>query len=440
MTDQALKIVYRDPAKLKPFAKNAREHSEAQVRQIRASMEQYGWTNPVLLRDDGATIGAGHGRALAALLDPPIGKVPTIIVPGLNDAQWRAYTLADNRLPLDATWNMDILKAELSDLQSIGFDLSFTGFDGLELDSLLKGSTGSGRDPEDVPELPTAPVSRRGDVWVCGIHRIGCLDSTDLDAVKAFLGGVTPDFANCDAPYGVRAVKAAGRGGRLKKLGFGQGTIGSPHVAAIGRYHPIIGDETTETAIKGYGVLSALGVPAIVMWGGNYFANNLPPSSCWLVWDKENSADFADGELAWTNQKRAVRIFKHQWNGMMRASERGQKRVHPTQKPVALAEWVHQTVAPKAKTVLDLFLGSGPVLIAAERAGIQCFGMELSPPYVDVAVTRWANLTNAEPTLEATGQTFAEVKAARSKKPRLPRKARPVAVAEAEPVQPAEIL
>ena len=355
-----LEIVYRDPASLVGYAKNARQHSAEQILSIRKSIDAFGFNAPILLRDDGVSIGAGHGRQAAALLKPALKMVPTAIVPGLTDEEWRAYILADNAIGLKSTWSEDLLHSELLDLKTLGFDLELTGFDGSELQALFGAGADEPKDVEDVPEPPADPVTRLGDVWLCGRHRVGCLDSTDLDAVRAFLGGVSIDLANVDAPYGVKAVKAAGRGGRSKKTGFaGKGTIGSSNIAMIGRYDPIIGDETTETAIKAYGVLAALGISAIVMWGGNYFANHLPPSSCWLVWDKDNTAEFADAELAWTNQKRAVRLFKHQWNGMMRASERGQKRVHPTQKPVALAEWVRQTVAPKAKTVLDLFLGGG---------------------------------------------------------------------------------
>jgi hypothetical protein len=171
-------------------------------------------------------------------------------------------------------------------------------------------------------------------------------------------------------------------------------------------YAEIIGDETIETAIASYEVLTKLGVPIIVLWGANYYANALPPSQCWLVWDKETNGNFADAELAWTNQKRPVELFRHQWSGLIKASERGERRVHPTQKPVALAEWVIETMEPDADVVLDLFLGSGSTLIACERKQKRCLAIELSPTYVDVAVIRWQNFTGKQATLQATGQTF----------------------------------
>lgn len=143
--------------------------------------------------------------------------------------------------------------------------------------------------------------------------------------------------------------------------------------------------------------------------GGNYFADALPPSRCWLVWDKENTGTFADAELAWTNADKVVKLIRHQWSGLIKASERGEKRVHPTQKPVALAEWVIDTMAPQAETILDGFLGSGWTLIAAERKSISCIGLELSPAYVDVAIKRWQDFTGQKAILESTGRTFEEV-------------------------------
>jgi hypothetical protein len=149
------------------------------------------------------------------------------------------------------------------------------------------------------------------------------------------------------------------------------------------------------------------------LWGGNYFADRFPASRCWLVWDKENTGSFADAELAWTNQDKIVRLLRHRWSGLMKASERGEKRVHPTQKPVALAEWVIEVLAPNATTAIDLFLGSGSMLMACERKGVQFFGVEMAPAYIDVSLTRWQNFTGKTATLEATGQTFVEVMAQR---------------------------
>ena len=155
----------------------------------------------------------------------------------------------------------------------------------------------------------------------------------------------------------------------------------------------MIGDDTTETALTAYYLAANLWPSAAhVWWGGNYYANGLPPSSCWLVWDKENTGNFADAELAWTNQTTAIRIFRHMWNGMLRASER-EKRVHPTQKPVALAEWVYAQYGEDVDLIFDPFLGSGMSLIAAQNVGKRVFGCELSPEYVDTVVARFEQVT-----------------------------------------------
>lgn len=162
----------------------------------------------------------------------------------------------------------------------------------------------------------------------------------------------------------------------------------------VGKYAPIIGDTTTDTALSACTLCASLWPDAVqVWWGGNYYANALPPSSCWLVWDKENTGNFADAELAWTNQKTAVRIFRHMWNGLMKDSERGEKRVHPTQKPVALAEWVFESYGKEGDVIFDPFLGSGMSLIAAEKIGRRLIGAELSPEYLDICIARWEQAT-----------------------------------------------
>jgi DNA modification methylase len=180
-----------------------------------------------------------------------------------------------------------------------------------------------------------------------------------------------------DPPYGVNIVN-------------GQGKIGLSN----NKYEPIIGDDSTQTAIDSYNLCVSLNIPILVFWGGNYYSSALKDSQGWIVWDKDNGkTSFADCELAWTNQNRATRIFKHMWNGNARASEGGQKRVHPTQKPIELALWCFKEYASDSKTVLDLFGGSGSTR--------RCFMMELSPNYCDVIIARWEKLTGRKAELVA---------------------------------------
>jgi DNA modification methylase len=172
----------------------------------------------------------------------------------------------------------------------------------------------------------------------------------------------------------------------------------------------VAGDNSIDTAIDAIQIIATLDAKVEIIWGGNYYSSFLPNSSCWIVWDKQNTGNFADCELAWTNQKTAVRKFQHMWNGMVKASEHGEKRVHPTQKPVALADWCIEQYGKECNTVLDLFGGSGFTLISCENKNKAAFIMEFSESYVDVIVNRWQNYTGKQATLESTGETFGTIK------------------------------
>lgn len=408
-------------AALKNYEKNARTHPEAQLESLAAIIRDSGFTSPLLIDDDDVIIG-GHGRAIVAGR-LKMTEVPCVRVSGLSKAQVKALRLSDNRVGLGSSWDEGLLRLELGELKSEGFDLSLSGFTSLELSSLFSGAEPP-VDADDVPEPPATPVSIVGDVWTLGPHRIMCGDSLNIEQVRVLLNGVTPELANCDAPYGISAVKSGKSGGGNAPFGGwkdgdrrkGAAKRGHEHgpaknaIIKPGLYDEIIGDDTTDTAVAAYHILTNLGVPAICLWGGNYFANHLPPSRCWLIWDKETNGSFADAELAWTNQDKVAKLLRHQWSGLIKASERGQKRVHPTQKPVALAEWVADTIAPKATTVLDLFLGSGSVLIAAQNRGLTAFGMEMAPSYIDCAIARWEAFTGLLASHAETRETFAQVK------------------------------
>jgi hypothetical protein len=198
-----LAIEYRAIAKLIPYARNARTHSEAQVALIAGSIREYGFTNPILVDGDNGII-AGHGRVLAART-LGMATVPVIELAHLSDSQRRAYILADNRLAEQAGWDQAMLALELGDLQLEGFDLSLTGFEDDELDRLLRSHDGTGArdDEDDIPETPENPVSRPGDLWHLGPHRLLCGDSTVATDVESVLGGVTPLLMVTDPPYGV---------------------------------------------------------------------------------------------------------------------------------------------------------------------------------------------------------------------------------------------
>lgn len=395
-----------------PFAKNSRTHSGEQVAQIAASIKEFGFTNPVLIDNDGGII-AGHGRVMAAR-KLKLKEVPCIRLGHLTDAQKRAYVIADNKLALNAGWDDEMLKLELGDLKELNFDLSLTGFSTDEINALLTPDVVEGLTDEDaVPEVPEEPVTRLGDVWILGNHRLMCGDSTSVDAVEKLMDVATVDMVYTDPPYGINIVKASKVGGD-KPFGSkdSRGTVRSTNIVKANIYASIAGDDTIQVALEAIQIIKTLGAKVEIIWGGNYYANALENSSCWIVWDKENTGNFADAELAWTNQKTAVRIFKHMWNGMIKASEHGQKRVHPTQKPVKLAEWCINEYGKNCKTVLDLFCGSGSTLLACESQGKIGYMMELSPHYCDVIVQRWQEFTGKTATLESNGQPFMQVKKA----------------------------
>jgi DNA modification methylase len=372
---------------------NSRTHSDDQVAQIAASIKEFGFTNPILI-DDHETIIAGHGRLMAAR-KLKLTEVPTITLEGLTEAQKKAYVIADNKLALNAGWDTEALTAELRRLQELDFDLDLIGFDSDELAKLLEPEQVEGlTDEDDVPDMPERPVTVEGDIWVLGNHRLMCGDSTSIDAVDKLMDGENVDCVYTDPPYGIDIVKG--------------GHVGGGKLASVGTYAPVANDNSIEVAVQAIQVIQTLRAKVEIIWGGNYYATSLPNSSCWIVWDKENTGNFADCELAWTNQETSVRKFTHMWNGMLKASERGQKRCHPTQKPVALAEWCFDQYAQNCTTVCDLFGGSGSTLIGCETKNKRGFIMELSPLYCDVIIKRWQDYTGNKAVHADTGEAFDE--------------------------------
>lgn len=403
-----MQIIDKSIDELIPYCNNSRTHDESQILQIASSIKEFGFTNPVLIDEDNGII-AGHGRVLAAR-KLGINKVPSIKLSHLTDIQKKAYIIADNKIALNAGWDEELLKNEVEQLIANDFDIDLIGFSDEEIDSLLgeKEEAKHGLTDEDyVPEVSEDPITKPGDVWILGNHRLMCGDSTSIDDVNKLINGHCVDMVYTDPPYGVSIVNCGAIGGSKP---FGQsskkGTVGGGKIVKCNKYAPIIGDDSIDIAIEAIQIIKAIGAKVEIIWGGNYFSSALGNSSCWVVWDKENTGNFADAELAWTNQKTAVRIFKHMWNGMIRASENGQKRVHPTQKPVALALWCFEKYGESSKTILDLFGGSGSTLVACEKVDKISLIMELSPDYCDVIIKRWQDFTGKEAVLESAGLKF----------------------------------
>ena len=395
-----LSVEYLDVGDLLPYARNSRTHSEEQVAQIAGSIKEFGFTNPVLIDADGGII-AGHGRVMAAR-KLGLQQVPTIALLGLTEAQKRAYIIADNRLPLNAGWDADMLQVELSDLSAQGFDLDLLGFTADELADLLpdpEAGAAAGADPDEIPEPPENPISSAGEVWLLGKHRVMCGDSTSIADVEKLMDGAKADMVFTDPPYGIGLDKEG------QKLGKSQA------------YGAVLNDHDTTVAVDAFNLARTVCDGPLFFFGANHYSHALPGSPCWIVWDKQGGkrVTFADVELCYSSIDAPARLFTHIWDGFRRDSEKGEKRVHPTQKPVQLIleiwDFFKQHIS--GSIVLDLFGGSGSTLIACEKTGRAARLMELDERYADVIVRRWQDFTGKQATLEGDGRTFAEVEAER---------------------------
>lgn len=387
------KLEWRQVTDLIPYAKNSRTHSDEQVAQIAASIKEFGWTNPILVDGENGII-AGHGRLLAAR---KLGhtQVPVIELTGLTDLQKKAYVIADNKLALNAGWDNDLLTLEIKELTDEGFDTSLLGFDADELNALLEPEQVEGLTDEDaVPEVPEEPKTKLGDIYQLGKHRLMCGDSTSIDAVDSLMQGEQPDMVFTDPPYGIAHSGKGITANGVQGNDFGQ----------------ILGDDDVSVAIDSFRLCAGLWPESrLIFWGANYYPSALPDGHGWIVWDKQREGDtFSGAELAFVNGGVRVDVFRHMWHGMVKASEHGQKRVHPTQKPTALAKWCFDRYG-NPKTVLDLFGGSGSTLIACEETNRTAHLMELDPKYCDVIVKRWEDFTGKKAELVNTNETVAEI-------------------------------
>jgi DNA modification methylase len=363
----ANKIEWLSVETLIPYAKNARTHSDEQVAQIAGSIKEFGFNNPVLVDKENSII-AGHGRLMAAR-KLGMDKVPVVQLEHMTEAQRKAYVLADNRIALNSGWDTSMLTIELQDLKDY-IDLSLLGFDPDELDALLNPivETDGLTDEDAVPDVPDEPKTKLGDIYILGNHRLMCGDSTMLHDVEKLMIGVYPDLIHTDPPYGMNAVSKSS----VLKANYGT---------------DIMGDDNPDVAKDAFNLIYGLYPNAKqIWWGANYYCSVLPDSECWLVWDKNNGqSDQTDCELAWANFRSVVRQFTQ-------ASEKT-NRVHPTQKPVSLMEWIIKRFNLSSKTIADFFGGSGSTLIAAEKNGLQSFIMEFDPKFCDVIVKRWEDFT-----------------------------------------------
>lgn len=318
-----------DIDKIKPYAGNQKEHPEKQIDNIATSIREFGFIQPLVLDKENEIV-IGHGRYLAAQ-KLNMKTAPVIYVENLTKEQVRKLRIIDNKLN-ESDWIVEKLKAELEQLDFSEFDISFD--DLLETLDDMSGKEEQNIEEGETPEPPAKPKAKPGQIYKLGRHRLMCGDSTSRSDVEKLIDGEKITLALTDPPYGVNIV--ASEDGESGIVGFGE--KGKNKIADCKQYLPIKGDETTDTARLNYEILKEVSENQII-FGGNYFTDFLPPRACWCIWDKENTGNFADAELAWTSFDKGAKLYRWLWNGLCRKGERsieGKTRVHPTQKPVGM--------------------------------------------------------------------------------------------------------
>jgi DNA modification methylase len=406
-----LKIEHTSVDQLIPYARNARTHADDQVAQIAGSIAEFGFVNPVLVGEDDVII-AGHGRLLAAQ-KLGMAEVPVIRLEHLSEIQRRALVIADNKIAENAAWDEELLRLELEELRAEDFDLDITGFDLDEIDRLLQGAdTDAGlTDVDEVPDVPEEAITKPGDLWILGDHRLLCGDATVLADVEKVLDGGLADLCFTDPPYNVdygnkAKDKLPGKDRRILNDNLGDGfetflydsCVNILTVTKGGVYMCMSSSElhTLQSAFKAA--------------GGHW--------STFVIWAKNN---FTLGRADYQRQYEPILYgwkegTDHFWCG---ARDQGdvwfvdktrKNDLHPTMKPVALVERAIRNSSKSRDVVLDPFGGSGTTLIACEKTGRSARLIELDPKYVDVVVSRWQEFTGQAATLESDGRTFDEIR------------------------------
>lgn len=326
---------------------------------------------------DGKYVVLGGNMRLKAAKELKIKELPILLADDWTEEQKNEFLIKDN--VGFGEWNWDELK--------IDWDLELLNEWGLDIPQFEINELEAEEDDYEIPEEIKTDIVL-GDLFEIGEHRLLCGDSTDSDQVAKLMNGEKADMVFTDPPYGIKIVQNKKVGG---DKGFGN--VGGNNIVKAKEYSEIIGDDTTETAKEFYHTCKSLGFENYIIWGGNYFTEFLSPSMCWIIWDKENTGNFADVELAWTSFDKGAKLYKWQWNGMIRKGDKiieGKTRVHPTQKPVGLFNDIFKDF--EFKTCYDGFGGSGSTMVACHQVKKKCFMVEMSPDYCQVIVERMHKL------------------------------------------------
>lgn len=366
---------------------NYRIHDERNLKLIKKSLKECGAARSIAIDADGEIIAGNATYKTAQELGIPVKIIKTdgnelIAVQrtdlSTKDKKRKKLALMDNSTSDKVAWDIDTLSADFD----LG-ELPELGIEDLPEVAQLEPEITEDEVPND-EEVETR--CKRGDIWQLGEHRLMCGDSTVITDVEKLMNGEKADMVFTDPPYGINVVSNNGKVG----ADFG--------VAKKGNYKKVIADETTETAKDAFSIIKTL-CEKLIIWGGNYFLDFLPPSSGWLIWDKRGESGirntFADGEMAYCSFHTPVRIYHQLWNGMIREGEH-EKRVHPTQKPIKMLAEILKDFSKENDLVIDLFGGSGSTLIACEQLKRKCYMCELDPHYCDIILTRWETLTGKQ--------------------------------------------
>ena len=394
--------------RLIPYARNARTHSPEQVAQIAASIAEFGFTNPILAGSDGVIV-AGHGR-LAAAQKLGLAVVPVVVLDHLTPTQRRALIIADNRIAENAGWDDALLRIEMADLQDADFDLSLTGFDADALAELMAGeeTEGEGQTDDDaVPDVAETPVSRPGDVWLLGGHRLLCGDAIVAQSYERLLQGVPVDMVFTDPPYNVNYANSAKDKMRGKDRAILNDNLGD------GFYDFLLAALTPTVAHCRGGIYVAMSSSELDVLQSAFRAAG-GKWSTFIIWAKNT---FTLGRADYQRQYEPILYgwpegAQRHWCGdrdqgdVWNIKKPQKNDLHPTMKPVELVERAIRNSSRPGNTVLDPFGGSGTTLIAAEKSGRLARLIELDPKYVDVIVRRWQDWTGKQATREADGVAF----------------------------------
>ncbi|ARU21572.1 membrane protein [Ralstonia solanacearum] len=458
-----LNVEYRKVAALIPYVRNPRTHSDEQVARIAASIVEYGWTNPVLV-DGGNGVIAGHGR-LAAARKLGMETVPVIELAHLSPTQKRALILADNRIALDAGWDEELLALEFAELADAGYDLALTGFNEAEIDALLAENVGDDEDgngteegeadaADDVPVASAMPVSRPGDVWALGEHRLICGDATHASVIDALMAGQQADLCFTSPPYANQRNYTTGGIADWDVLMCG--VFGNVPMAADGQILVNLGLVHRDSEVVPYwdGWLGWMRTQGWRRFGwyvwdqgpgmpGDWMGRLAPSFEFVFHFNREarrpnktvpckyagqdehlradgtsTSMRGKDGAVGgWTHKGRVtqdtripdsvIRVMRHK-------GKIGRDIDHPAVFPVALPAFVIEAYSDAGDIVFEPFCGSGTTMLAAQRTGRLCRSVEIAPEYVDVAIKRFEqNFPEVPVTLISTGQTFEAVAAER---------------------------